>query len=184
MLPGRRRTLQSVLSFILGFKHSPCVQRVLPRRLRTPEVRALLHRLGCTCDAEDTARSYVSIPAGSIHMVLMRLRISIDFKANGYTNRHHVTVDARTLWSRARARVLGLVRWYIPRNRQTDRTRCRTCRRKVPVAAPACDCGYVFCSRHRLPTDHHCRVDYRWRHTQLLRQQNPRITVDRVKDRI
>jgi len=35
------------------------------------------------------------------------------------------------------------------------------CRKKLRVSDVKCRCGVVFCSRHRLPEEHPCGIDYK-----------------------
>ena len=44
--------------------------------------------------------------------------------------------------------------------------RCKVCNKKIPLVmrdAP-CQCGYHFCSLHRLPETHDCEINSREKH--------------------
>jgi hypothetical protein len=44
--------------------------------------------------------------------------------------------------------------------KQTDRTRCWHCNRKVGYLGFDCKCDFVFCGKHRYSNEHNCTVDY------------------------
>eukprot|EP01091_Cochliopodium_minus_P014078 TRINITY_DN4708_c0_g1_i1.p1 TRINITY_DN4708_c0_g1~~TRINITY_DN4708_c0_g1_i1.p1 ORF type:complete len:221 (-),score=75.32 TRINITY_DN4708_c0_g1_i1:120-782(-) len=54
---------------------------------------------------------------------------------------------------------------------QTDFSKCWTCKRKIGSVEFKCDCGYIFCGKHRYPGEHSCPVDYRRKERQTLDKQ-------------
>ena len=49
---------------------------------------------------------------------------------------------------------------------QSTSTRCKTCRKKIPLMMRGmpCQCGFEYCSAHRLPESHECTFDHRGKH--------------------
>ena len=51
--------------------------------------------------------------------------------------------------------------------------RCKSCNKKVGVTGFKCQCGDLFCGKHRYPEEHSCTVDYKQIGRQLIQKQNP-----------
>ena len=49
---------------------------------------------------------------------------------------------------------------------QSTSIRCKTCRKKIPLMMRGmpCNCGFEYCSAHRLPESHACTFDHREKH--------------------
>ncbi|KAH7533567.1 hypothetical protein FEM48_Zijuj04G0144900 [Ziziphus jujuba var. spinosa] len=65
-----------------------------------------------------------------------------------------------------------------------DIKRCKTCNKKVGLTGFKCRCGDVFCSRHRFPEQHACKVDYKSAGRQILAKQNPVCKADKLDYRV
>lgn len=51
---------------------------------------------------------------------------------------------------------------------QENKERCWFCKRKCGINGIECKCGYVYCSKHRLPESHECQFD----HKELAKKNN------------
>jgi len=60
-------------------------------------------------------------------------------------------------------------------NRQSDTSRCWSCKSKVGLLGFRCRCEFVFCSRHRHADQHSCSFDYKAMNKAKLTEQNPQI---------
>ncbi|KAK4280521.1 hypothetical protein QN277_012139 [Acacia crassicarpa] len=58
--------------------------------------------------------------------------------------------------------------------------RCKSCNKKVGLTGFKCQCGELFCGKHRYPEEHSCTVDYKQIGRELLRKQNPLIQSDKL----
>jgi AN1-type zinc finger protein 5/6 len=45
--------------------------------------------------------------------------------------------------------------------KQVDRKRCFTCKKKVGLLGNECKCKFVFCNAHRLPEEHCCNFNFK-----------------------
>ncbi len=92
------------------------------------------------------------------------------------------TFSWKSKWTRARIRLISLIRWIIlvrsqGRKHPLDDMHCYECSKKISLAASeiSCKCGHRFCRRHRAPENHHCHFDFKhFGRLQLLRQ-NPSL---------
>jgi len=57
------------------------------------------------------------------------------------------------------------------RRRQKDTTRCYKCEKKIGLTGFQCQCGYLFCAKHRHAEDHACSFDHAARGREILAQQ-------------
>ena len=57
-------------------------------------------------------------------------------------------------------------------------------KRKLHIATPECRCGYIFCESHRFSGDHKCSVDHKSIYVDVIKKQNPKVIVDKLKHRI
>tara|TARA_Y100000389_G_C17470324_1_gene529906 strand:+ start:7341 stop:7673 length:333 start_codon:yes stop_codon:yes gene_type:complete len=64
---------------------------------------------------------------------------------------------------------------------QTNTERCWDCNKKVGLTGLKCSCGYVFCSKHRFPENHKCRIDYKEIGRSQLIKNNPIITSEKLR---
>jgi len=55
--------------------------------------------------------------------------------------------------------------------RQKDTSRCYECHKRVGLTGFLCQCGYVFCAKHRYAEEHNCTFDYSKHGKELLAQQ-------------
>ena len=62
--------------------------------------------------------------------------------------------------------------------------RCKVCNAKVGLLGFECECGHIFCSKHRMPEDHECGIDFKSIGKNKLRKDNPQIVKDKVDNRI
>ena len=52
-------------------------------------------------------------------------------------------------------------------NKKKKSIRCKfkingkTCNKKLKLTAFSCRCGYIYCSKHRLPEQHNCSINYK-----------------------
>ncbi|GAB0489868.1 hypothetical protein MMPV_001094 [Pyropia vietnamensis] len=63
---------------------------------------------------------------------------------------------------------------------QKDKRRCFSCRKKVGLTALPCRCGYIYCSAHRMATDHGCDFDYKTHARSVLAGANPLVAAVKV----
>lgn len=55
--------------------------------------------------------------------------------------------------------------------RQKDTSRCFQCSKKVGLTGFQCQCGYIYCAKHRYAEEHSCSFDYASHGRELLIQQ-------------
>jgi len=60
--------------------------------------------------------------------------------------------------------------------------RCEQCKKKVPLSAIKCRCGFVFCGKHRYPEQHTCSFDYKEMARKELISKNPQIVAPKIKN--
>jgi hypothetical protein len=73
-------------------------------------------------------------------------------------------------------RRLGGVEVLKIREKQRDKHRCWHCSRKCGLSGGfECQCGYVFCSRHRYAEDHDCSFDHMRKGREALSKENPKV---------
>lgn len=54
------------------------------------------------------------------------------------------------------------------------------CSKSVNIMAFRCKCGGVFCSKHRLPSDHACKYDFKAEGRKKLAEENPKVVCEKV----
>lgn len=64
---------------------------------------------------------------------------------------------------------------------QTNTGRCFSCPKKVGLLGFKCQCGYVFCEKHRYSDKHECDFDWRARAQEHLSKANPVVKADKVQ---
>jgi hypothetical protein len=182
------RAYKQILTFLLGFRRHPHRSRPIPRRLWLNDGGTMdkLRSLRGIRIHETQRRVYI-VPSGSDYTVTLdNLLQCVRGRIYQQQVRECVNSPGSTYlakWKRARSRVIAAVRWFNPRHRQLDRTRCRLCHVRSTIGLVECRCEYVFCTRHRLPHVHGCRIDAHWVQTEKIRRENPRIETDRISDR-
>lgn len=62
--------------------------------------------------------------------------------------------------------------------------KCVICKKKVGLLGYECKCGNIYCSLHRMPEDHQCKIDYKTEGKDKLRVNNPLIINDKINNRI
>ena len=85
----------------------------------------------------------------------------------------------RKRWRVVRCAVLAMVRLKRAvgaKPVQTDKRKCWKCRRKIGLTVAPCQCGYLYCDRHRSTLDHECSFNFRRAHKLNLQRANPTIT--------
>ncbi|KRX09400.1 hypothetical protein PPERSA_04706 [Pseudocohnilembus persalinus] len=55
--------------------------------------------------------------------------------------------------------------------KQENKERCWNCNRKCGLNGIECKCGFVYCSKHRLPEQHDCQFDHKQRARELNKQK-------------
>jgi len=63
---------------------------------------------------------------------------------------------------------------------QTNKRKCWECRKKVPLTAITCRCGYTFCTSHRMAESHNCSFDYKASGKRKLERENPVVRPAKV----
>jgi len=53
---------------------------------------------------------------------------------------------------------------------QKNINRCWQCRKKIGLTGIKCRCNYYFCSSHRYPEEHKCKIDYKKINKDILRK--------------
>lgn len=60
--------------------------------------------------------------------------------------------------------------------------RCNFCKHKLQeFYSFDCKCGHIFCTTHRLPSEHNCTFDYYKEQKQQLRQKNKKISIEKIQ---
>ncbi|KAL1555519.1 hypothetical protein AAHA92_11244 [Salvia divinorum] len=67
---------------------------------------------------------------------------------------------------------------------QQQRSRCSVCKKRLGMLGFTCRCGAGFCSAHRHPEAHGCRVDFKEAGKTAIRRQNPLCKADKMIHRI
>ena len=68
--------------------------------------------------------------------------------------------------------------------KQIKKNRCWSCNKKVGILGFDCECGYIFCGKHRYTYEHNCSIDKKNKHKINLQNNMPIIKSDKIKDRI
>ncbi|KAI9092501.1 hypothetical protein K1719_027629 [Acacia pycnantha] len=67
---------------------------------------------------------------------------------------------------------------------KSEKKRCKSCNKKVGLTGFKCQCGGLFCGKHRYAEEHFCTVDYKQIGRELLRKQNPLMQSDMQSDKL
>ena len=65
--------------------------------------------------------------------------------------------------------------------KQADKSKCWSCAKRAGSLGYECRCGFVFCSRHRMPESHECDFDFVADGKQQLAKNNPLIQNDKLE---
>ena len=68
--------------------------------------------------------------------------------------------------------------------KKRKRNRCYVCNVRVGLLGFECGCNRVFCSKHRLPENHECELDFKESGRKLIEKQNPKVVKDKVDNRL
>jgi hypothetical protein len=68
--------------------------------------------------------------------------------------------------------------------KKRKRNRCYQCNIRVGLLGFECSCNHLFCSKHRLPENHQCDIDYKESGRKLIEKQNPCVIKDKIDNRI
>jgi len=66
--------------------------------------------------------------------------------------------------------------------KQTDTTRCWSCKKKVNLLGIQCKCEFVFCNKHRMPEDHECSFDHAARGREQLVKLVPLVVKKKLEE--
>jgi len=62
--------------------------------------------------------------------------------------------------------------------------RCMVCNKKLGLLGFDCKCGHLFCSKHRMPEDHECTIDYKETGKKILERDNIKVVKDKIDNRL
>lgn len=63
---------------------------------------------------------------------------------------------------------------------QKNKKRCFLCKKKVGYLGFKCNCGYIFCEKHRFPMQHNCDIDLKTKFKQKLEKENQKISKNKI----
>lgn len=55
------------------------------------------------------------------------------------------------------------------------------CSKSIAVMSFDCKCGLSYCSKHRLPSDHECKYDFKKEGRRRIQETNPKIVSLKVE---
>mmetsp|Transcript_19889 Transcript_19889/g.36688 ORF Transcript_19889/g.36688 Transcript_19889/m.36688 type:complete len:124 (+) Transcript_19889:3796-4167(+) len=58
--------------------------------------------------------------------------------------------------------------------------RCASCSRRVGLMGFNCRCGFVYCTKHRLPEEHDCSFDHQKAARRKLTEDNPQVIAEKL----
>lgn len=61
--------------------------------------------------------------------------------------------------------------------------KCSQCKKK-DVFAITCSCSKVYCIKHRMPEDHACPFDFKEKSKEILSNQMPAVTSEKLQNKI
>lgn len=70
------------------------------------------------------------------------------------------------------------------KSEKPKKKRCMVCNKKLGLLGFDCKCGHLFCSKHRMPEDHECTIDYKETGKKILKRDNIKVVKDKIDNRI
>ena len=67
---------------------------------------------------------------------------------------------------------------------KSKKKRCKVCNKKLGLLGFECKCGHQYCSKHRMPEDHECNIDYKESGKKILERDNIKVVKDKIDNRI
>jgi hypothetical protein len=67
---------------------------------------------------------------------------------------------------------------------EPNKTRCKSCNKKLGLTAFNCRCGDYYCSKHRHAEEHNCSYDYKAVAQKQLAVANILVQHDKLESRI